>query len=217
MLLKTSLLLALAAISASASSLTLNSVGLGSTVSVTGNGQTYNVFAGQLNLTVDGQSMIGFCVDLYAKIGYQSYTTVTGAPASYANGGQAAWIVQTYGPQVSTGMQAAALQLALWDVVHDAGNGLTAGNLVLNAAAGNSLLAAADAIVQASQGKSSTHATIFCNTSATGYHAQTLIAATNDVPEPSTVAMLTAGGTLVIVARLRRRRQRASGTKLPRA
>lgn len=216
MLLKTSLLLVLAAISASASSLTLNSVGLGSTVSVTGNGQTYNVFAGQLKLTVDGQSLIGFCVDLYAKIGYQSYTTVIGAPASYTNGEQAAWIVQAYGPKVSTSLQAAALQLALWDVVHDNGNGLTAGSLILNASPGSSLLAAAEAIVQASQGKSSTHAAIFYNTSATGYHAQTLIASTNDVPEPSAVAMLSAGGALVVIARLRRR-QRTSGTKLPRA
>lgn len=209
MLFRTFAIAAIAALSCAASTLTYTGTGLGNAVSVLANGNSKNVFAGQLNFTVDGQSLVGFCIDLYTILNRQTYNTTTGEPEGYTNGGRAAWIVENYAGQVTTAMQAAALQLALWDVVHDGGNGLTNGSLVLNASPGNALSAAANAIVLASAGQSSNRATVFYNNTITaGIRAQTLItaASASEVPEPSTVAMLGFGAALLAVARVRRRK-----------
>lgn len=202
--------LAACGVTLSASPLTYTGGGLGSAVTVSANGQNATVFAGQLNVTLDGNSMIAFCVDFFAPLRRQTYDNVTGPVSNYNNGGRAAWILETYARSLTSNEQAAAVQLALWDVVHDQGNGLGAGSFALVANAANTLRMAADAIVQASANHTSSNATILYNTSpATGAKAQTLIVThgepCSDVPEPSTYAMLGLGAGLIGVAAFRRK------------
>ncbi|BDC48765.1 hypothetical protein F183_A10810 [Bryobacterales bacterium F-183] len=185
------------ATSAQASTLTYNGGGLGTGVDLKVNGSYESVFAGQLLITLDAKDSIAFCVDLFAPLSRGSYSTITGSPVTYTNGNRAAWIVENYGLNITTNAMAAAVQLALWEVVHDGGNGLGTGIIRSTNSMSSSLKADANSIIAASLGKSSNNATILYNTFPSGLKAQTLIVYTPptsaEVPEPSSIAMLSIG------------------------
>lgn len=88
-----------------------------------------DAYAVQILVTANGTPAIAFCVDLFTGISLETYNAICGSPADYTNGLRAAWIVATYGPVVTANLDAAALQLALWDVVHVSGDGLSAGRV----------------------------------------------------------------------------------------
>ncbi len=194
-------------ITAQASALTLTGEGFGGAVDVVASGAAETVFAGQLKVTVDGRSMIAFCVDFFGPISHATYNNSTGDPSGYANGVRAAWILENYAAAITTNFQAQAMQLALWDVAVDNGNGLGAANFAVASSVSSSLKAAADAIVLASAGRSSNYATILYNTvPLPGGHVQTLITTESSVPEPSAAAMFGLGCALMGVALRRRKR-----------
>jgi hypothetical protein len=159
----------------------------------------------QILITLNGTATTAFCVDLFTNIGLENYNALYGSPTDFTNGLRAAWIVENYSAAVDTNAEASALQLALWDVVHDNGDGLAAGTVQLVATGWETLVADTEAIVAASLGQSSTNVTILYPTSLTGVPAQTLITSGVwvDVPEPATWALMAAGG--VLIAALRRR------------
>lgn len=183
--------------SAQASTMTYNGGGYGSNVDLKINGDLDSVFAGQLLITLDAQSAVAFCVDLFSPLSRTTYNTTLGSPVTFTNGGRAAWIVENYAQNITTNAAAAAVQLALWEVVHDNGSGLSAGIIRAASTVSSSLKMEANNIVAASLGQSSNNATILYNTFASsGAKAQTLIVytpPTSEVPEPSSVAMLSIG------------------------
>lgn len=202
------LCLALCATNAQAGIITINGVGLGGDVPLIANGTPENGFAGQIFTNLNGSNIIAYCVDLFHGIGYTSYNNTTGAPSGYSNGGRAAWILENYGGNVGGNDQATALQLALWDVVHDGGDGLSTGTVILGGGASVTLRNAAQDIILASYGHSSSRATILYNNDlSSGARMQTLITydASSPTPEPSTYGMMGVG-LAVIVANWKRKR-----------
>jgi hypothetical protein len=191
--------LSLGAPAVQATTITVTGAGRGQTIPLVVNNGTssQNSFAGQILVTMLGQSRVTYCFDLFTGISAATYNTTFDNPANYTNGARAAWIYEQNALTATTNFLAAALQLALWDVVHDGGNGLNAGSVRLASSGSNSLRSAAEALINASIGHSSTNATILRNVSLAGNPAQALI--TSDrlypqpVPEPGTWAMMLAG------------------------
>jgi hypothetical protein len=91
-----------------------------------------NFNMGQIAITWNNQTYLGYCVDLFSEFHLGDSWTVTqrnmsdlplGGPGASAmnppyaaanSGAHAAWIANTYAPTVDSGNDAAALQLALW-------------------------------------------------------------------------------------------------------
>lgn len=169
-----------------------------------------NEFATQILINFGGQQYTTYCVDLFTSIGYGDYNADLLYPQSYPQGERAAWILNTYGPLVNNNEAGAALQLALWDVVHDNGDGLSAGSIQLSSSASTALRDAAAAIVTTSEGQTSLNATIFHNTViADGSPAQNLITMGIVVPEPSTVFLFGTGLAALAGLKSRSRRSRS--------
>jgi len=181
---------------AQASTLTYTGLGYGSNVDLVVNTQPETVFAGQIRVTIDTVNAIAYCVDLFSSLELGSYANVQGSPSAFANGGRAAWIVENYALNIASNASAAAVQLALWEVVHDNGTGLSTGSIVGASTLNATLASDANKIIAASLGQSSNNATILYNTYSSGKKAQTLIVytpPTSEVPEPSSIAMLGIG------------------------
>lgn len=177
-------------------------------------------WAVQINVKINNQPYTAFCVDLFTNIGFSSYNTTPSNPDTLLPWGtRLAWIYSTYAPLVASAADpnaaAGALQLALWDVRHDGGDGLDNGIIQLDTSyrtmsPGSAILSAANAIVLASQGKSSHQASILYNFSFDGNHAQALITDGSwpePTPEPSSMAMMGAGAAAWLGHLWRRRKQ----------
>jgi MYXO-CTERM domain-containing protein len=188
----------------------------GSTITLTGMGfyqsiplivnttTSENATAGQIRVVVDGTNLVAFCVDLFTNIGFSTYNTTPVEPPDYPGGARAAWIYENYAPGVNSNVTAASLQLALWDVIHDGGDGLDAGNVRLSSSGSATLRLGAQTIILASAGHTSSNATIWRNVSFSGVPAQTLITSRINTPEPGTWLMTAAGLCLAAFGRRRR-------------
>ena len=195
---------------ATASTITVTGIGYGrSDVSMLLNGSTAptSEYAIEILISKGGTNFIAYCVDLFTPISFGTYNTTTGLPNSYANGGRAAWVYENYSGLVTNNDQGSSLQVALWDIVHDGGDGLAAGNIQLSPTE-FALSTYANAIVQASVGRSSQNATILYNTViSNGAPAQNLItgAAAYDgaVLEPGSLALVVIGTASLWLVRRR--------------
>lgn len=193
------LLAALFASVLSAGTITLTGLGYGrrDVAMVTKNGDPYSAYATEIRVLKDGQSVLAYCVDLFTSIGMSTYTNTTGLPDRYLNGERAAWLYENYSGLVRSNGDAAALQLALWDVVHDNGDGFNSGLIRLGT--GESILrTAADSLVLNSAGRESLSATMLYNFEiGSGQRMQTLITGPQPdgvaTPEPATFAMIGMG------------------------
>ncbi len=134
----TNFLIALALISFPMSAATLSVTGvdysLGQMVDLSAHGQSKVTFASIIFAEYENTPVATFCVDLYTSIGIETFGVFANSVDKVINGRRAAWLIQNFLPQVGNADQAAALQVAIWDVVHDAGNGLAAGSLRAGAA-----------------------------------------------------------------------------------
>jgi hypothetical protein len=108
-------------------SVTLNSLGAGEdvTVQIVPVGQTglqsVEAFAGVFNMTLNGQSFETFCIDTSHEVTVgQTYSVYqTPVQSGLTNGAQMEYIYATYLSQALTNdVDAAALQIALWDLVN---------------------------------------------------------------------------------------------------
>ena len=166
---------------------------------LTDHGTTLNrSFAGEILVTINGQNYIAYCVDFFTEIGTGTYNSTFLSPASYLNGARAAWIYEMNAFASVTNATAAAIQLAIWDVIHDGGDGLNAGNIRLSSSGSSSLRTAAEALINASAGHTSVNETILQNMAFNGAPAQWLITAgklypNSAVPEPATWTMIAGG------------------------
>ena len=78
---------------------------------------TYDEYAGEIKITIDGMASSAYCVDLfhttYVPSGPYENVTLTGLNM-ITNGAQVAWLMDQYCG--GTPIQNAALQLAIWGV-----------------------------------------------------------------------------------------------------
>jgi hypothetical protein len=166
--------------------------------------QNTNIYAGQLGVRFDsGLTALLFCADPFVALRLDA-VSVNPLPGSQVNQGERlAWMFNSYVPSMTQGWQAAAFQLAAWDIVADNGDGLAIGRVQGASTTNAQILTAASALVAASQGKSAKNG-IFYEPTAGSRYSQTLFEAPgSDVPEPSTYLLMGAG--LLVLSQLRRR------------
>ena len=173
-------------------------------------------WAGAIDVTVDGYARLVFCVDLFTNITFGTYGTTLDYSDS-ANQKRADWLISTQLPTVTTQDAGAALQLAIWDIMTDSGDGFApgAGRVTQSTDVNNptdaTVLAAAANFEAISVGKSSTMGIIYHNVSlSSGTPAQTLMSGGyNDggpqpkTPEPTPIILMVSGLILILVGKSR--------------
>jgi len=172
-------------------------------------------WVGAINISVDGYSRETFCVDLFTNISFNTYSSALAFPDT-TNLRRVGWLMQNQYPV--TQVQGAAFQLALWDIMHDNGDGFDTGRVAKSTDVANptnaAVLAAAINYETVSVGKSSTYGIIYHNATFSGTPVQNLVGrrisdgGPSPTPEPEDVILI--GSGLVLIA-LGRRRQRTCG------
>ena len=163
-----------------------------------GNLQERQESAGVMRIQVDGgPNLDAFCADLFTGIAsntsYTSNVFATGT-APYT---RVAWLIANILPTITSGsgtaqQQGAALQLAIWDVIHDSGNGLDAGIIQRSANTDASVAAYFNTYLAASW-TPTLGLNLYQNTfPSTIFRAQDLVSFSSTVPEPSTGALMSA-------------------------
>jgi len=182
-------------------------------------------FAGGLDVTVDGASRLVYCVDLLTTINVPgTYNTVTDF-ADTANLERVGWLMQNEWPTSSyTGAtlqtQAAAFQLAIWDITNDSGNGFgtatTRAGIVSQSTDAShptiaAVLLAANKYEADSLNKTSAYGIVYHNTTIDSNHTivQTLMGPPPNnpltaTPEPTAVILIFSGLAMIAVGRFRR-------------
>lgn len=173
------------------------------------NGSNGSHSAGVIRISYDGSPAFDvFCADLFTSISYGVYDSYTIAPRPARYEDRAAWLYQNlYNPTtINTTALGAAFQVAIWDIVHDGGDGPNAGAIRSNANTGSTIINAWQSYLTASAGHSSSSVNIYIN-SRSNQPAQTLMGGMRNVdnPEPGTLVMMSAGLAL-IAFRFRRKK-----------
>jgi len=150
------LMLALASgVRAGPVSVKLNSLGAGEAVHIeivpVGQSglQTVYAFAGVFNMTLNGKSFTSFCIDTAHDVSVGQTYQVQQAPveSGLTNGARLEYLYTKYvGAAVNNNVDAAALQIALWDLA-DGGQSLLTGSLFRYTDTGSPIYAVANSYI----------------------------------------------------------------------
>ncbi len=204
--------------SAQAATLAVNDVkpGFYQSVQISINGQSESVLAGTLDFTLTGgpsgypTTFEGYCIDPWHDTPVPtSYGVNVLSTSLLTNGPQVAWLYDHYGTsafgtKVANATQAAALQIALWDVIADSGDGLSNGNLRYTTT--GSILDQANLYLSAWNHQTATATWLQATDHGTNNTLnQDMIGPA--VPEPGILCLLGASATLGLALQRRRDRQ----------
>lgn len=121
-----------------AAELTLSGMGLRDIVTINSTlpgFESGSYYAGQFVWTTDdpslGSPIVTYCVDILHEVESQQQVTVDSTDnmptVAQDGGGKAAWLLDTFAPEVTTGVEAAALQVAIWEAIYDNDHDVTSG------------------------------------------------------------------------------------------
>jgi len=170
----------------------------GGNVSFLENGSPVTGYAGAILGSYDGGPQSTFlCVDLFTPIGYGLYGSETITPRIGRNEDRVAWLYVNELWTVTTAQLGEALQLAIWDIVHDNGDGPLAGAVMKSLSTPSAVVTAWENFLAVSLGQSSYEASTYVNVVLSdGRPAQNFIGAwagtpipTAHSPEPSTLLL----------------------------
>jgi hypothetical protein len=117
---------------AQATTLSIESMvpGLSQSVKIKYNGHTQTVLAGAQSVSIDGADPIAlYCIDLdHGNRFGDTYGVNIQDVSTVANSAMVSNLMTNFWSTIDTSTEAAAFQLALWDVVVDGGDGLNSGN-----------------------------------------------------------------------------------------
>ena len=163
------------------------------------NGVEESVGSGPMNIIVDGiWNRVAFCADLFTDIYFgNNHTSNLAGVNTISNGGRAAWLIDNYLPtglELNATTLGAAMQFAIWDILHDGGDGFGAG--LVRSATSNmtdaAVLAAAQNFETLSLGQTTSRGVLYTNVDVgLGVPAQMLIGPL--VPEPATYLLVACG------------------------
>lgn len=185
----------------------------GGNVSFVLDGANSSGYAGAILAKYDGgPTQTFFCVDLFTGISYGTYGTTPLVPYS-ANLARVAWLYETQLGTVTSANLGRAFQLAIWDIIHDGGDGVDAGRLRQRVGTGGTPAAVVTAwtnYLNISAGMSSLNATVYRNYNlGSGLPAQDFIGpyrADALVPEPESWVMMSTCLVFLAWRRLRPKR-----------
>lgn len=169
-------------------------------VNITYHNTTMNVWGGPMKATFNSTQFDAYCVDLaHWNAPTAQYLVNAQSTANLNNGARAAYLYNTYASSVNSKEKGAALQLAIWDVVTDNGDGFGTGTFKANNLS-SSVASMAQNLITESAGKGSV-ATYFkaVTHGPKGDINQNMM---GPVPEPGTMIAMGAG----LAAFLKRRR-----------
>lgn len=175
------------------------------TINVMFDGQVRDIYAGQLGVRFNtGSSGVLFCADPFVTLRTDAVDVNRLSASSINQGGRLSWMYDSYASTITQGWQAAAFQLAVWDIVSDSGDGFGNGRIQATTATPSGVLSTAISLVTSSQGKSSNSGS-FYQPIVGAQFSQTLFSASfQPVPEPGSYALIGAG--LSVLGLMRRRR-----------